>query len=314
MEGAKKLHIKMIHKDLKKRHQIALATIEQLWELASKTAQKSKEELTMTYEDLQGDEIDIVGQEDVDTLVADLEIEESGIKAVKIYVREKGEEIKRKRGHLETAWVMDAQTGRRVKYFSNSFERGKFIEKMQQKDYREVIKRKKAEHRIQAKYEILRNQIEKDAERQKRILERELEKKLKKLEEQEQAQRQSLQKIVENVGERPSKSKDNKTRVKKTLAGFCLMVKGKTRPQQQEGAEPEMKDIEERKRDEKRVALMKTMPGVSEEIIRKVVKKHWERQLNELQALVMDEIMNKIKAVQQREREGCEAGLVEASE
>lgn len=116
----KPVTLKISYKDTTRRVKRTLETIDDLYRLGDLMDAGKGKSLLYSYVDVDRDEIDLLSQEDVDTLVSDLPQLMQGATALKIYVRQPGEQRKWKDKMLRRAWVWNPSTGQREKYASKS--------------------------------------------------------------------------------------------------------------------------------------------------------------------------------------------------
>src|SRR3990167_2342734 len=116
----KQLTLKVCYKDITRRLKRNIETIQDVHAVGDLVDPGKGANLLYSYVDVDRDEIDLITQDDVDTLVSDLPQLMQGATALKIYVRNTGEQRKWKDKFLRRAWVWNPESGRREKYASKS--------------------------------------------------------------------------------------------------------------------------------------------------------------------------------------------------
>lgn len=116
----KQLTLKVCYKDITRRLKRNIETIQDVHAVGDLVEPGKGTNLLYSYVDVDRDEIDLITQDDVDTLVSDLPQLMQGATALKIYVRNPGEQRKWKDKFLRRAWVWNPESGRREKYASKS--------------------------------------------------------------------------------------------------------------------------------------------------------------------------------------------------
>lgn len=116
----KPITLKISYKETTRRVKRSLETMSDLYQLGDLMDAGKGKSLLYSYVDVDRDEIDSVSQEDLDTLLSDLSQIMHGATALKIYVRQTGEQRKWKDKMLRRAWVWNPDTRQREKYASKS--------------------------------------------------------------------------------------------------------------------------------------------------------------------------------------------------
>ena len=171
--------MKIYYKDYKKKLRRYIGSINDMYDIGSSISGKDGKTLLYSYIDQDRDDIDIVDDQDLDSMRHDIPKGET----MRIYVRDKGEQKKWCDKYLRDAWVFDPKTGQKIKYSSKTpqISKNNCQEKEKERESKMIEMKKK---RVVQKFEMRR-----------RVLENEYQAQLKKLEKIEEEARVEANKV-----------------------------------------------------------------------------------------------------------------------